>query len=172
MAIDPQIQYRLKIALLLLTATLCGIAIYSLPPIPQDLTYHLFADSRPCCSLNNYMDVLSNAPFVLLGVYGLYFVLKNSKSQCHFNHKSEVTVWGIFFLGSVFIGAGSAYYHLTPNNQTLIWDRLPMTISFMSLVEVLFCHIILFISCVFVCLIFIMLSCYDMFLIQIFSNLN
>jgi len=31
-------------------------------------------------------------------------------------------------------GAGSCYYHLYPNNETLFWDRLPMTISFMSLV--------------------------------------
>lgn len=28
---------------------------------------------------------------------------------------------------------GSSYYHLTPNNQTLVWDRLPMMISFMAL---------------------------------------
>jgi hypothetical protein len=30
--------------------------------------------------------------------------------------------------------AGSAYYHLAPNNDRLVWDRLPMTIVFMSLV--------------------------------------
>jgi hypothetical protein len=30
------------------------------------------------------------------------------------------------------IGLGSGYYHLEPSNQTLVWDRLPMTIAFMS----------------------------------------
>ena len=28
---------------------------------------------------------------------------------------------------------GSAYYHWNPNNHTLVWDRLPMTIGFMGL---------------------------------------
>jgi hypothetical protein len=31
-------------------------------------------------------------------------------------------------------GLGSGYYHLAPNNETLFWDRLPMTIAFMGLV--------------------------------------
>jgi hypothetical protein len=29
---------------------------------------------------------------------------------------------------------GSGYYHLAPDNETLFWDRLPMTIAFMGLV--------------------------------------
>lgn len=29
---------------------------------------------------------------------------------------------------------GSAYYHLAPDNERLFWDRLPMTVAFMSLV--------------------------------------
>jgi hypothetical protein len=40
---------------------------------------------------------------------------------------------------SVFVGLqltafGSSYYHLSPNNSRLVWDRLPMTIAFMSMV--------------------------------------
>jgi hypothetical protein len=31
---------------------------------------------------------------------------------------------------------GSSYYHLHPNNARLVWDRLPMTLVFMSLVGV------------------------------------
>ena len=34
----------------------------------------------------------------------------------------------------VLTAGGSAYYHLAPDNETLFWDRLPMTISFMALV--------------------------------------
>ena len=30
--------------------------------------------------------------------------------------------------------AGSAFYHLAPDNARLLWDRLPMTVGFMSLV--------------------------------------
>src|SRR5262249_47893669 len=32
---------------------------------------------------------------------------------------------------------GSAYYHLAPDNTTLVWDRLPMTIGFMGLLTAL-----------------------------------
>jgi len=30
-------------------------------------------------------------------------------------------------------GFGSAYYHYQPDNQSLLWDRLPMTVAFMAL---------------------------------------
>jgi hypothetical protein len=39
------------------------------------------------------------------------------------------------FFGSVALtSAGSAYYHLAPDDARLVWDRLPMTVAFMSLV--------------------------------------
>jgi len=31
------------------------------------------------------------------------------------------------------VSAGSAYYHWAPDNASLVWDRLPMTIAFMGL---------------------------------------
>jgi hypothetical protein len=37
------------------------------------------------------------------------------------------------FVGIILVGPGSAFYHLHPGNGTLVWDRLPMTIVFMSL---------------------------------------
>jgi hypothetical protein len=40
----------------------------------------------------------------------------------------------VFFAGVVLTGLGSAYYHLVPDNERLFWDRLPMTIAFMSLI--------------------------------------
>ena len=41
-------------------------------------------------------------------------------------------MWVVFFVGILLTGFGSAYYHWNPNNDTLVWDRLPMTISFMA----------------------------------------
>ena len=38
-----------------------------------------------------------------------------------------------------------------------------MTIAFISFIDMLLCHIIFFISCIFECFIFIMPSCYEMF---------
>lgn len=43
----------------------------------------------------------------------------------------------IFFLGIFLTGIGSAYYHLNPTNNTLLWDRLPMTIAFMSFFSII-----------------------------------
>lgn len=37
-------------------------------------------------------------------------------------------------MGLLLTAAGSAYYHLLPDNERLFWDRLPMTIAFMSLI--------------------------------------
>jgi len=41
-------------------------------------------------------------------------------------------MWTTFFAGVTLVGFGSAYYHLNPCDATLVWDRLPMTIAFMS----------------------------------------
>jgi hypothetical protein len=38
----------------------------------------------------------------------------------------------IFFFGTALVAFGSGYYHLRPENGTLLWDRLPMTIAFMA----------------------------------------
>ena len=40
----------------------------------------------------------------------------------------------VFFLGALLTCAGSAYYHLAPDNPRLVWDRLPMTLGFAGLV--------------------------------------
>ena len=35
----------------------------------------------------------------------------------------------------VLVSFGSAYYHYAPTNETLFWDRLPMSIAFMALLS-------------------------------------
>ncbi len=42
-----------------------------------------------------------------------------------------------FFLGVSLVSTGSPYYHLSPNDATLVWDRLPMTVGFMALLSVI-----------------------------------
>jgi len=109
------------------------LVIYSFPPIAQDLAYHNFANSCTLCNVPNFMDVMSNIPFVFFGLLGSVYVLKQSKCKGHFKNRIEFWIWLMFFFGAVLIGIGSAYYHLEPNNQTLVWDRLPMTLAFMPL---------------------------------------
>ena len=59
-------------------------------------------------------------------------------SQRSFDSKLESkTQWWVLFASSSCISVGSSYYHWAPNTNTLFWDRLPMTISFMSIVDIL-----------------------------------
>ena len=40
--------------------------------------------------------------------------------------------WFVFFLGVALVFLGSGYYHYAPNDDSLVWDRLPMTVAFID----------------------------------------
>lgn len=44
------------------------------------------------------------------------------------------TAYELLLLGTAGVAAGSAYYHWSPSDRRLFWDRLPMAIVFTSLV--------------------------------------
>ena len=46
-------------------------------------------------------------------------------------HHNPATI--VVFLGVFLTGLGSSYYHWDPNDSTLFWDRLPMTLSFAAI---------------------------------------
>lgn len=118
------------LVLWLLVAALAGLAL-ALPPIPQPLSYHDFADQRACMGLPNCLDTVTNALFVLAGCVGLYS-LHNARGRVVFRDRREAIPYGLFFFGVVLIGFGSGYYHLAPDNDRLLWDRLPMMVAFMA----------------------------------------
>jgi hypothetical protein len=112
--------------------TLLSIAAaFLLPAIPQPPAYHDFADRRAGFGIENVLDVVSNAGFLLAGIAGLVVVLR---PRTRFEFAAERWPYGIFFLGVLLTAAGSAYYHLAPDNERLFWDRLPITIALMALV--------------------------------------
>ncbi len=104
---------------------------WMLPPIPQPLAYHALADQRACLGLPNCLDTASNALFVLVGILGLHF-LHRTRGQDVFLDRREARPYGLFFVGTVLIGLGSGYYHLAPDNDRLLWDRLAMMLAFMA----------------------------------------
>ncbi len=108
------------------------ISVYALPPIPQDPAYHRFIDQRALFGIPNFLDVISNAPFLLVGIAGLFFLWQQSNSGSAFIERVERWPYVLLFLGVLLTCFGSAYYHLAPDNERLVWDRLPMTLSFMS----------------------------------------
>jgi hypothetical protein len=102
----------------LMVISLGGLLL--LPPIPQDQTYHQFADQRTIFGIPNFWNVVSNLPFLVVGAAGLRRFRQN-----------PATV--VFFLGVFLTGVGSSYYHWNPNDDTLFWDRFPMTLSFAAI---------------------------------------
>lgn len=109
-------------------AIIAVVSISQFPPISQNLDYHQFAHQNKLFGIPNMHNVLSNIPFLMVGLYGLFFVIRE-KATLHSLYAGALT----FCLGVALVSVGSGYYHWQPNNQTLVWDRLPMTIAFMGL---------------------------------------
>lgn len=112
---------------------LAGVCPWLLPIIHQSDAYHHFADNRMFLNIPNFMDVFSNVGFMFSGLYCIYILYKYNSYIQHEILPSLVT----FALGTLLTAAGSSYYHLNPENATLMWDRLPMTITFAGLLGVM-----------------------------------
>lgn len=102
-----------------------------LPAYPQPLDYHDFADHREIAGVANFLDVTTNAGFLIVAMIGFAVVFR---SGAPFEHSVERWPYAAFFAGMLLTALGSAYYHLSPDNERLFWDRVPMTIAFMSLI--------------------------------------
>jgi len=98
------------------------VALLPLPPLLQDQAYHQFADQRELFGIPNFWNVVSNLPFMVVGAVGLL----------QFHRDATTTV---LFIGIFLTGFGSSYYHLDPDDSTLFWDRLPMTICFAAILS-------------------------------------
>ena len=115
---NPRNGRRVLAFLALMAASLLGLLL--LPPISQDQNYHDFADQRTILGIPHFWNVVSNLPFIVIGVAG---VRRSHRDPAIF----------VVFLAILMTGFGSSYYHLDPNDRTLFWDRLPMSIGFMAI---------------------------------------
>ena len=104
-------------------------AVFLHAPVRQAPSYHDFADKRTFWGIPNCWNVLSNLPFLFVGVAGLLSLTKSRTPE------GIAGIYGLLFSGIILTGFGSAYYHLSPNNDRLVYDRIPMTIVFMSLLS-------------------------------------
>ena len=124
-----KLSSRTKTFIIASITLITAILVAQLPIISQALDYHDFADHRIYVGIPNFLDVVSNLAFTLAGLSGL-FLLYSREIQLHWQDKF---LYLTYFIGVILTSAGSAYYHLAPDNERLIWDRLPMTIVAMSL---------------------------------------
>ena len=95
-------------------------------PYRRIQAYHVFADVRTCLGLKNFGNVASNLPFLLVGAAGALWCYRHPGA-------GAMRSWMVFFLGVALVFFGSAYYHRAPDDDSLVWDRLPMTVAFMGL---------------------------------------
>ena len=95
-------------------------------PFGQDQKYHDFADSRLFFNIPNFGDVASNLVFLFAGLAGLKICFEKGLGRM-------ANAWFVMFAGITLVGIASAYYHWNPTDQTLVWDRMSLTIGFMGL---------------------------------------
>ena len=112
-----------------------GIVLVGLQnPVPQDPEYHNFADQRALFHVPNFWNVVSNLLFLAAGAAGLIALYAR---KCPGAIPVLRSSYGVFFIGSALVAIGSAYYHLSPNNETLAWDRFAMTVAFMAFLAII-----------------------------------
>jgi hypothetical protein len=112
-----------------------GIAA-ALPRIPQPKSYHRFADRRRVLGIPNAGDVLTNVPFVVVGVRGFLRVLGRRGRLAELG-PTEQRAYLVFFGALAATGFGSGYYHLAPSHGRLVWDRLPLTVTIAAIASAL-----------------------------------
>src|ERR1700678_2674717 len=71
-------ERRRRLGLIVAISLLCVTVLCLLPPIPLGPGYHDFIDKRVFLRIPNYLDVLSNIPFMIVGLWGLLWLLGRS----------------------------------------------------------------------------------------------
>lgn len=126
-----KLSRKIRLGLLLLLAISFAAMVAALPPFPQPQAYHHFAEQRALFGVPNFLNAVSNIPFLVVAMLGLGYLLQSGFGA--FSVRVERLPYALFFLGLAATGIGSVYYHLAPDNARLFWDRLPMSVCFASL---------------------------------------
>jgi hypothetical protein len=118
-----------RLQLLLLVVIAVPAAALLIDPIPQDPTYHLFADRRTLLGVPHFWNVASNLPFLVVGAVGLALL-----SGRRWPLQADLSfLYPALFMALLLTGFGSAAYHLAPSNTSLVWDRVGITLAIATL---------------------------------------
>jgi len=120
---------RIQLLIALLVVSI-GIVLF-VDPVPQDLGYHRFADTRGWLGIPNFGNLASNAGFLVVGAIALVVLIYRREQT--FRRPADARPYLIFFAAVTLVSFGSGYYHWAPSNASLLWDRLPMSIAFMAI---------------------------------------
>ena len=96
--------YSIRIWIVVGIALAAGVGTLLLEPVPQDPTYHLFADGRSCLGIPNFGNVVSNMSFTIVGLAGLMVLYagKTSEPQVPIG---DTLPFAVFFIGVALVGA-------------------------------------------------------------------
>jgi hypothetical protein len=95
-------------------------------PVHQFADYHNFADKRSWLGIPNAGDVLSNLAIAAPGIWGLW-VFRDRAARATLG--AAWAGYALFFAALALTSLGSGYYHLAPDNDRLVWDRLPIALA-------------------------------------------
>jgi hypothetical protein len=121
--------------LLYLAPLLMALALWQHGPVEQWASYHQFADVNALWGMPNAANVLSNLPFLWIGIWGLskLWQQRTRHAPNHPKISPSFHAWSLFALAIACTCIGSACYHWSPTNATLLWDRLPIAWACASL---------------------------------------
>ena len=94
--------------------------------IAQPVRYNEFADQSVVSGIRHAADVLSNAGFAVVAIWG-WLALRPMRGSDQL--RAGWPGYRLFLIGLFLTAFGSAYYHLAPDNARLIWDRLPIALA-------------------------------------------
>jgi len=114
-----------------IAALVVALALFA-PPVHQKESYHAFKQTA-MFGVDDFGIVASNGAFLVVGLWGLWRIAGRKISPWPFGSPGEHWPYLVFFFGVALIALGSGYYHAGPTTETLLWDRLTMTVAFMAL---------------------------------------
>lgn len=127
----------------LLAMCLAAIAFAVIFPLIHDLLPHIppsghrhvhahghpFIDARNFLGIPNFLDVISNLPFLFAGLWGLMVLRRRSLPQATYRAAQ------VFFIGLILTCLGSSMYHWAPSDFGLMIDRLGMAVAFAGVIS-------------------------------------
>ncbi|XP_026405567.1 uncharacterized protein LOC113300578 isoform X1 [Papaver somniferum] len=134
MGIQPSLKKAKKVRNCIMGLLCFLIFMLLAPKIPHSPNHHRFSDMRNFLGVPNTLNVITNFPFLIVGVLGFVICLQGSIFVISL--RGEVWGWAFFYAGIVGIAFGSAYYHLKPDDDRVVFDRLPMMIVYTSLLSI------------------------------------
>lgn len=114
------------VALLALLALLAGLG----PHLAQAPHIHDYADQRAWLGLPCALDVLSNLPFALFGLWGLRVLGRVPAAALPGTQRALAA---LFFTGLILTAFASGWYHWRADDAGLFIDRLGMSFAFAGL---------------------------------------